>query len=550
MDASLQRDATAPLISWHWPASDERLARAKRSSQGCVLASVRPRLQVPQNRMCTNDTRADLRRPIALRPTMRAHALVCLAAFAAAACAAPGPERSDHRRGGPDQHASEPPRERPLREFAAQAYPSTYQPLPRRDTLLRGATVLDGTGRRLERTDVLLRKGLVAAVGSNLELPVGVEIVDAAGRWITPGIVDPHSHLGNFPTPYTAEDAQHTDVNEDSGPNTAQVWAQHSINVQDPGFTRALQGGVTTLQVMPGSTNLFGGRTVVLRTVPASTVQGMMFPGAPFGLKIACGENVVHAYGDSGRFPVSRMGAVSGQRAAWIAARKYLHDWRRYASGEERRPPEPDLQLDTLAGVLTGDIRVHAHCYRADDIAALFGMAREFDFRIAAIHHATEAYKIPELFVREGACAAVWSDWWGYKREAYDAIRENAAFVDAAGGCVALHSDSAIVGQRLNLEAAKAMAAGARAGVPIPAERAIEWITRNPARMIGLDDRIGSLEPGKVADVVVWSGDPFSIYTHAERVYVDGALAFDRQDPARQPVGDFELGQPSRESLR
>jgi imidazolonepropionase-like amidohydrolase len=239
------------------------------------------------------------------------------------------------------------------------------------------------------------------------------------------------------------------------------------------------------------------------------------------------------------------MGAVSGQRSAWIAARKYLEEWRRHASGEERRPPEPDLALDTLAGVLTGDIRVHAHCYRADDIASLFGVAREFGFRITAIHHAAEAYKIRGLFMREDACAVVWSDWWGYKREAYDAIRENAAYLHAAGACVAMHSDSALVGQILNLEAAKAMAAGARAGVRIGPEQAIEWITRNPARIIGLDDRIGSLEPGKVADVVVWSGDPFSIYSHADRVYVDGALAYDREDPSRRPLVDFELGQPS-----
>jgi imidazolonepropionase-like amidohydrolase len=537
---------------------DARSTAGPGPTTGCPAALVGPKvrasidqnsvLQASKNRMRPNVPTADVPSSRASRSALRRLAVVFVVAFAAAACASPGAERDDRRGGGrPERRAGEGPPEQPLRDFAAQLYPSTYAPLPRHDTLIRGATVLDGTGRRLEATDVLLHDGVVAAIGPGLDAPAGVEIVDAAGRWVTPGIVDPHSHLGNFPTPYTAEDAQHTDVNEDSDPNTAQVWAQHSINVQDPGFSRALAGGVTTLQVMPGSTNLFGGRTVVLRTVPASTVQGMMFPGAPFGLKMACGENVVHAYGDSGRFPVSRMGAVSGQRAAWIAARKYLHDWRRVAAGEEHRPPDPDLKLDTLAGVLTGDVRVHAHCYRADDIAELFGMAREFEFKITAIHHATEAYKIPELFVREGACAAVWSDWWGYKREAYDAIRENAAFLDAAGGCVAMHSDSGIVGQRLNIEAAKAMAAGARAGVRVAPEHAIEWITRNPARMLGLGDKIGSLEPGKVADVVVWSGDPFSIYSHADRVYVDGALAYDRKDSARQPLSDFELGQPSLE---
>jgi imidazolonepropionase-like amidohydrolase len=451
----------------------------------------------------------------------------------------PAAARDDDRPSGQDTA-------RELRNFAAQAYPSTYRPLPRRDALITGATVLDGAGHRLERADVLLRDGKVVAVGQGLSAPADVVRVDATGRWVTPGIVDPHSHLGNFPTPYTGEDLLHTDVNEDSDPNTAQVWAQHSINVQDPGFARALAGGVTTLQIMPGSTNLFGGRTIVLRNVPANTVQGMILPGAPFGLKMACGENVVHAYGDSGRFPVSRMGAVSGQRGAWLKASRYLDEWRRYAAGEGRHPPEPDLQLDTLAGVLTGDIRLHAHCYRGDDIAQLVDMSHEFGFHIAAIHHAAEGYKVPELFVREGMCAAVWPDWWGYKREAYDAIRENAAYLEAAGACVAMHSDSSVSGQRLNLEAAKAAAAGRRAGVDLPPERVIQWLTRNPARMLGLEARLGTLEPGKAADVVVWSGDPFSVYSHADLVYVDGALAFDRSDPARQPKSDFELGQPSQ----
>lgn len=469
---------------------------------------------------------------------------------AAWACALTGCLAAVSVQAAPAKPASPPAAARPMRDFAAQPYASTYKPLPRQDTLIQGATILDGAGHRLEKADVLIRDGLVVAVGSNLSAPAGVTKVDAAGRWVTPGIIDPHSHLGNFPTPYTGEDSQHTDVNEDSDPNTAQVWAQHSINVQDPGFARALAGGVTTLQIMPGSTNLFGGRTVVVRNVPATTAQGMMFPGAPFGLKMACGENVVHAYGDSGRFPVSRMGAVAGQRAAWLQAQKYLKSWQKYAAGEGTDPPDPDLKLDTLAGALHGDIRVHVHCYRSDDIAQMFDMAHEFGFRIAAIHHAVEAYKVPELFVRNDACAAVWPDWWGYKREAYDAIRENAAYLQAAGACVAMHSDSSISGQRLNIEAAKSAAAGAKAGIRIPPEQVVQWFTRNPARMLGLADRVGTLEPGKLADVVIWSGDPFSIYSHADQVYIDGALAFDRRDPSRQPKSDFELGQPSQEAKR
>ena len=469
--------------------------------------------------------------------------LTCLfaAAVVAAACST-----TPDAAAKPEKSAAAP---RVMRDFAAQPYRSTYHPLARRDTLIRNAIVLDGTGKRLDGADVLMQDGLIAGVGKGLAAPDGIVTIDAAGRWVTPGIIDPHSHLGDFPEPYTAEDS-HSDVNENSDPVTAQVWAQHSMNVQDPGFSRALAGGVTTLQILPGSTNLFGGRSLVVRNVPATTVQAMMFPGAPFGMKMACGENVVHAYGDAGRFPMSRMGAVAGQRAAWQQAKKYIADWQKYVSGGSDTPPDPDLKLDTLAGVLEGEISVHIHCYRSDDIAQMFDMAREFGYHIAAIHHAVEAYKIPDLFVRDGTCAAVWPDWWGYKREAYDAIRENAAYLQAAGVCVAMHSDSSVSGQRLNLEAAKAMAAGARAGVPVPPEVGITWITSNPARMLGLADRVGTLEPGRIADVVLWSGSPFSVYSHADQVYIDGALAFDRSDRSHQPTSDFELGQPSVEPLR
>jgi imidazolonepropionase-like amidohydrolase len=429
--------------------------------------------------------------------------------------------------------------------FAQDPYPSTYRPLPRTDTLIAHATVLDGTGRRLEDADVLLRDGRVAALGSGLTAPAGATVLDARGRWVTPGIIDVHTHYGAFAAPFTADELEHSDVNEISDPNTANVWVEHSIAVQDPSFTRALAGGVTTVEVLPGSTNLFGGRAVVLKNVPATTVQAMKFPHAPYALKMACGENPAHQYGDKGRFPSSRMGNFAGYREAWLKARDYEAKWLAYERGEAAEPPARDLRLDTLAGVLHGDIRVQMHCYRADEMAEVLDLAREFGYRITAFHHAVEAYKIAPLLAAAGVCAVVWSDWWGYKMEAFDAIRENAAFVDAAGGCVALHSDSAIVGQRLTLEAAKAAAAGRRAGVPVTPEHAIRWVTAEPARILGLEREIGTLEPGKNADVVVWSADPFSVYSHVDLVFLDGARLYDRADPARRPVGDFEAGQPA-----
>lgn len=429
--------------------------------------------------------------------------------------------------------------------FALDPYPSTYRPLPRTDVLIRGATVLDGAGHRLVNTDLLLHEGRIAAIGANLTAPAGVRAIDAQGRWVTPGIVDIHSHLGDFAAPYVSADWEHSDANEATDPNTANVWAEHSLTVQDPSISRALAAGVTTFQVMPGSQNLFGGRTVVLKTVPATTMQAMKFPDASSALKMACGENPKYHYGDQGRFPSSRMGNVAGYREALIKAADYLRRWQAYESGAEAKPPDRDLKLDTLAGVLHGDLPVHAHCYRADDMAVLIDLSHEFGFHITAFHHAVEAYKIAPLLAREKICAVVWADWWGYKMEAYDSIRENAAFVDAAGACVTMHSDSPVVGQHLVTEAAKAMAAGRRAGLEVPRERAIDWITLNPARALGLADRIGSLEPGKNADVVIWSGDPFSIYTKADQVFIDGALVYDRSDVNRRPQSDFELGQPS-----
>jgi imidazolonepropionase-like amidohydrolase len=428
--------------------------------------------------------------------------------------------------------------------WRSNPFPSTYSPLPRVDTLITGATVLDGAGRRLDRADVLLRAGKIVAVGQNLTRPDGVTVIDAHGRWVTPGVIDIHSHDGDFALPLTANDLANSDTNETSDPNTAQVWAEHSINPQDPDFSRALAGGVTTLQVLPGSSNLFGGRGVVLKNVPSVTVGGMKFPGAAYSLKMACGENPRFTYGSKAKFPNSRMGNMAGYRQAWLDASAYKAKWEKYEK-EGGDPPARDLRLDTLAGALDGDIRVHMHCYRAEEMAEVIDLSHEMGYHLAAFHHAVEAYKIPALLRRENICAVVWSDWWGFKMEALDAIRENAAFLDAAGVCVTLHSDSPMVGQHLTVEAGKAMAAGVRAGLDIRPEHAIAWVTLNPARGLGLDQSIGSLEPGKNADVVIWSGDPFSVYTKADEVFIDGALVFDRFDPRRRPLADFEVGQPA-----
>jgi imidazolonepropionase-like amidohydrolase len=417
------------------------------------------------------------------------------------------------------------------------AYESRYEALASETTLLTGATVLTGAGERFENADVLFSDGKIVAVGTDLPADDAL-VVDASGKWITPGVIDVHSHLGVYPSPSTRS---HSDGNEATAPVTAEVWAEHSVWPQDPGFVTALAGGVTSMQLLPGSANLVGGRSVTVKNVPGRNVMDMKFPGAPYGLKMACGENPKRVYGRSGKAPSTRMGNVAGYRSAWIAAAEYRDE---LADAEEGKgdPPTRDLQLETLAGVLNGEILIHNHCYRADEMSVMLEIAKEFGYKVGTFHHAVEAYKIGDLLAEADTCAAMWADWWGFKMEAYDGIRENAAIVDKAGACAIIHSDDEIGIQRLNQETAKVMGAAARVGMDIAPEHAIQWITSNPAKSLGVADQTGTLETGKMADVVVWTGNPFSVYTKAERVYIDGALAYERGNDAVNPVTDFSLG--------
>ncbi len=417
-------------------------------------------------------------------------------------------------------------------------FASTYQRYPGRPTALVGATVYDGAGGVIEGGTVLFRDGEVVGVGGSDLSTEGYDVIDASGKFVTPGIIDIHSHLGDYPTP--SVDA-HSDGNEATSPVTSEVWAEHSVWPQDPGFTRAMaNGGVTALQILPGSANLFGGRSVTLKNVPARTVQGMKFPGAPYGLKMACGENPKRVYGNRGRMPSTRMGNFATYRQTWYDAIEYAND----------EDAKRDLGKETLAGVLEGDILVHNHCYRADEMAQIMDMAKEVGYKVTAFHHAVEAYKIGDLLRENDVCSAIWADWYGFKMEAYDAITENAAFLQREGACVVIHSDDENDIQRLNQEAAKAQAAGLRVGIEISDATAIQWITLNPAKAMGIDAMTGSLEAGKMADVVLWNGDPLSVYSRPEKVWIDGALMFDMMDRSRRPVSDFELGQPGEGDVK
>ena len=435
------------------------------------------------------------------------------------------------------------------RQPALEAPPSSYRPLPRVDTLVTGATILDGVGGRVEHGDVLMHDGRIIAVGHALPRE-GAVVVDASGRWVTPGIIDVHTHYGTYLLPQSAAEASVSDVLEESDPNVADTWIEHAVRPEDPAFSRALTSGVTTLQILPGSSALFGGRTVIIKPIPAVTVDQMRFPGARQGLKMACGTNPASSFGSRGRFPNSRQGEIAGVRGAFLEAERYRKEWDAYRAGRRADAPKRDLKLDTLSAALRGELPVHLHCYRADDIANWISTLEEFGVHLTAVHHAVEAYKIAPLLAQKHVCAAVWPDWWGFKREAEDGIPENAAFIEAAGGCVVMHSDIPLLGSLLNIEAAKAAAAGRRAGLAIPEERAIRWITSNAAKVLGLESQIGHLAPGMNADLVVWSGNPFSIYSKADLVFIDGAVAYDRHGPSSQRPSDFELGRPQKEAVR
>jgi imidazolonepropionase-like amidohydrolase len=423
-------------------------------------------------------------------------------------------------------------------KWNADPFPSTYKPYPSAPTLIRNVTIFDGEGGRIENGTVLFADGKIKSVGGALadsDIPAGTIVIDGAGKWVTPGIIDIHSHLGDYPSPGVAA---HSDGNEATGPVRPEVWAEHSVWPQDPGFSRALaNGGVTSLQILPGSANLFGGRSVTLKNVYARTMQGMKFPGAPYGLKMACGENPKRVYGSRNQPPATRMGNVAVNRATWAKAVEYKRKLDK--GGDVTR----DIAMDTLAGVLAGDILVHNHCYRADEMAIVMDMAKEFGYKVSTFHHAVESYKIADLLKANGVCSAMWSDWWGFKMESYDAINENIPFVHNAGACAIVHSDDPNGIQRLNQEAAKALADGRRVGINVPDEVAWTWLSFNPAKAMGIADKTGSLKPGKMADVVLWNGNPFSVYTRPDRVWIDGAMMYDANDPKRRPVSDFELGQ-------
>lgn len=412
---------------------------------------------------------------------------------------------------------------------APAAVPGTANALPgpdaRKDvTVIRGATVLTVTKGTIEGGTVIVRGGRIESVGKDLPIPEGATVIEARKRFLVPGFIDVHSHLGVYPWPGT--DAN-SDGNELTDPDTAMVRAVDSIWFEDPGMLRAVAGGTTTIQVLPGSGNIIGGESAILKLKVGAGRDGMVVPGAPRGLKMALGENPKGVYGPRNQLPSTRMGNAFVLREAYVKAADYDRKWRDYdtrkaAGDKDAKPPDRDLRMETLADVLKGKVRINVHCYRADEILQLFQIADECGFKVSSLHHALEAYKIADAIKAHGAGVATFADWWGYKFEAFDAIPQNAALLLRKGVLAALKSDSADLVQRLNQEAAKEIRYGG-----LTRDEALSLVTINPAKILGLEDRIGSIEPGKDADLVIFHGDPMSIYARVEKTIIEGRVVYD-----------------------
>ena len=389
------------------------------------------------------------------------------------------------------------------------------------DLLIRGATVLTVTNGTLADTDVLVRDGKIAEIGTGLDAPRGVRTIDADGRFLMPGIVDAHSHIGI------------SSVNEATSPVTAQVWTGDVLNPLDIRLYRALAGGVTTSHAMHGSANVIGGQNETIKHRWGVTdPDALRFEGAPRTIKFALGENPTRVHGQGrGIRPATRMGVETVIRDAFTEARRYRERQDAYEAarrdGRRAMPPTYDLQLETLADILDGEILVHTHSYRADEILMLMRVLRDFGVDRVTFQHANEGFKVAPELAAFGAGASVFSDWYAYKFEVYYSTAFNAAILARNGVRTSINSDSAELIRHLYHEAAKAQHYGG-----LSDDEALALITINPAWQLGIDERVGSIEVGKDADLALFESHPLSSYAVPVLTVVDGIVRFDReQDP-------------------
>jgi len=382
--------------------------------------------------------------------------------------------------------------------------------------LVKNATVwTSGPQGTLEHADLLVKAGKIAAVGAHLATPANAVVIDATGKAVSPGIIDCHNHwaiLGN--------------VNECTNSVTAEVRIQDVVNSESINLYRELAGGLTISHLLHGSCNSIGGQCAVIKNRWGAAPDDMLFTAAAPTIKFALGENPKQAnFGAdaNGRYPQTRLGVEQTIRDAFIRARDYQQSWADWKAGRRPYPPRRDLQLDALSEILQGRRIVHSHSYRQDEILMLMRVADEFGFKMGTFQHVLEGYKVADEMAKHGAGGSTFSDWWAYKYEVIDAIPYNGYLMWDRGVTVSYNSDDPELARRLNTEAAKAVKYGG-----VPQDEALKFVTINPAKQLHVENRVGSLEVGKDADFVVWSGSPLSPYSHAEQTWIDGRKYFDR----------------------
>jgi imidazolonepropionase-like amidohydrolase len=387
--------------------------------------------------------------------------------------------------------------------------------------VLRNATILTVSHGTIEKGDILIKDGKIVAVGTSVKAPADAQVVDATGQFVIPGIIDCHSHI-----------AIDGNVNEGSVSVSSMVNIADVLDSDDIAIFRDLAGGVTTANVLHGSANPIGGQTVVIKLRWGLPAAKLPFEGALPGIKFALGENPKHSnfrvQGTPDRYPQTRMGVEETIRGAFTEARDYKKTWddynKRVASGEKNViPPQRNLKLDPLVEVLEGKRYVHAHCYREDEILMLLRVAKEYGFKVQTFQHVLEGYKVADEIAAAGTGASTFSDWWAYKVEAYDAIPYNAALMTERGVVVSINSDDAAEATHLNQEAAKSMLYGGMSH-----DEALKMVTLNPAMQLGIDKRVGSIDAGKDADLVIYNHDPLSAYAVVQKTLIDGRVYFDR----------------------
>ncbi len=382
-------------------------------------------------------------------------------------------------------------------------------------TVIKDATVLTVSRGNIAKGSILIRDGKIAEVGPNVAVPAGATVIDAAGKFVMPGIVDPHNHI-----------ASDGGTNEGTVAVSSMVSIEETIDPTDINIYRILAGGVTTVHTMHGSANPVGGMNAVIKLRWGKDARGLLFEGAKPTLKFALGENVKRARTPA-RYPSTRMGTMDVIRDAFIRARGYMREWddyrKRTAAGDKTAlMPRKDRELESIAEVLRGERLAFVHGYRADEMLMAMRLAEEFGFRIRSFEHCLEGYKIANEIAAHGVFPSMLSDWWAYKVEAYEATPYTTALLTRKGATVMVHSDGAEEARHLNQEAAKAIKYGG-----LNEQEALALVTLNPAKALMIDHRVGSIEPGKDADLVVWSHHPLSIYAVPQTVFVDGQIYFD-----------------------